>query len=32
MNQFLASELKRVAKQAIAPNREKYLVLSIEAA
>jgi molybdopterin/thiamine biosynthesis adenylyltransferase len=32
MNHFLASELKRVAKQAIAPNREEYLVLSIEAA
>jgi molybdopterin/thiamine biosynthesis adenylyltransferase len=32
MNQFLASELKRVAKQTISPNEEEYLSLSTEAA
>ena len=32
MNQVLASELKRVAKQAISPNEEEYLSVSTEAA
>jgi hypothetical protein len=32
MNQVLASELKRVAKQTISPNEEEYLSLSTEAA